>query len=159
MTIIVATRDRIVSDSKLVYGESAYEVGKIFRLKDRSLMATAGDGRLTHAFETALCADEAPEPQESKDDESFEGVVLRPDGALVLYTDSYSPYVVGNPHVVIGSDAAAGAAMSWLKHGATAEEAVARAIEVDASCGGRIVTVMLHEAPKKSGPATRHRKA
>lgn len=145
MTIIVATRDRMVSDSRLSYGESHYEVGKIFRLKDGSLMATAGDGRLTYTFEKACLIGIEPELPERQDDEEFEGVVLKPDGTLTLYDDAYSPNVVGNPFVVIGSSQAAGAAIWRLKHDASPEEAVAAGIEVDNSCGGRIVTVMLHD--------------
>jgi hypothetical protein len=51
MTVIVATRDRMVSDSRLSFGDTHYNVGKIFRLPDGGLMATAGDGRLTYQFE------------------------------------------------------------------------------------------------------------
>jgi hypothetical protein len=148
MTIVVATQDRMVSDSRLTYGATHYDVGKIFRLPDGGLMATAGDGRLTHPFEKANMAAEEPEPQEDGSGE-FEGVILRKDSTLILYDEAYSPSVLGNPYVVIGSSQATGAALSWLKHGASAEEAVAKAIEVDNSCGGRIVTVMLHEKPPK----------
>lgn len=150
MTIIVATRDRIVSDSRLSYGDAHYTVGKIFRCPDGSLLATAGDDRLTHPFEKAYASGEVPEPLEVGEDEHFEGVILKPDGALTLHTASYSPYPVGDEHVVLGNDTAVGAATYILKHGGSPEEAVAGAIEVDPSCGGRIVTVMLHGAKKSA---------
>jgi hypothetical protein len=148
MTVIVATRDRMVSDSRLSFGDTHYNVGKIFRLPDGGLLATAGDGRLTYPFEKAFLAGEEPEPIEAEDDEDFEGVILSPEGVLTLYDKAYSPNPVGNPHIVIGGGQATGAALSWLKHNATPEEAVARAIEVDTSCGSPVVTVMLHEAAK-----------
>lgn len=148
MTIIVASRDRIVSDSRLTAGDIYYDIGKIFRLKDGSLLATAGDDRLTYAFEKAFCAGVEPEAMEKEEDEEFEGVILNPRGDLILYTGpSFSPYGVANSHVVLGNPTAVGAARTWLKHNATPEEAVARAIEIDPTCGGRIVTVMLHEKP------------
>jgi hypothetical protein len=148
MTIIVATRDRMVSDSRLSFGDSNYEVGKIFRLPGGGLMATAGDGRFTYQFERAFMAGEEPEAVEGKDDEDFEGVILHPDGTLILYDKAYSPNPVGNPYIVIGGGQATGAALTWLKHDESPEVAVARAIEVDTSCGGPVVTVMLHADPK-----------
>lgn len=144
MTIVVATRDRMVSDSRLSFGDTNYEVGKIFRMPDGGLLATAGDGKLTYPFEKCFLVGKEPDPVEAEDDQDFEGVILRPDGVLILYDKAYSPNALGNPYVAIGGGQATGAALSWLKHGATPEEAVARAIEVDTGCGGPVVTVMLH---------------
>lgn len=158
MTIIVASRDRIVSDSRLTSGDVYYTVGKIFRLSDGGLLASAGDDRLTYAFEKAYLAGEEPEPIDPGDGEhQFEGVILRPSEppTLTLFTGpSFSPYPVGDEHVVLGNWMGVGAARYCLKHGRSPEEAVAAAIEVDPACGGQIVTVMLHEAAK---PARRPR--
>lgn len=150
MTIIVATRDRIVSDSRLASGDVYYSVGKIFRLPDGGLLSDSGDARLTYAFEKAFLAGEEPEALEpGDDDEQFEGVILRPSSELVLFTGpSFSPFPIGDTYVVLGNWMAVGAARSWLKHGASPEEAVGKAIEVDPACGGQIVTVMLHEKMK-----------
>lgn len=145
MTIAIAMRDRIVSDSRLTSEDAYYSVGKIFRLPDESLLSSAGDARLTYPFEKAHCAGEEPEPMEAEEDESFEGVVLRPDGQLILYNGpAFSPFLVADPFVVIGNTMACGVVRSWLKHGVAPEIAIARAIEVDPTCGGDIVTVMLH---------------
>lgn len=143
MTIIVATRDRIVADSRLVGGDNCYNtVCKIFRRRrDRALFATAGDSRLTDAFERAHRAGKIPEALEAREDEDFEGVILSKD-RLELVDKNFASFDVGEHYVILGSSWMV--AKSWILNNATPEDAVRRVIEVDAHCGFPIVVAPLH---------------
>lgn len=138
MTIIVATCDRLVADSRLVGGEGCYHtVCKIFRRKkDRALFATAGDSRLTDRFERALRAGKEPAPPDAESEEEFEAAILARDG-LILVDSNFAHFQVSEGVVILG--AAWKVAKSWILNGATPEDAVRRVIEVDEGCGFPIV--------------------
>ena len=92
MTVAIVLPDRIVSDSRL-YGDPHHTVGKIFRAPDGSLFVTAGDSRLTALFEKALKQGSEPEPPDARDDEEFDGAILRPDGRIVVYDKNFSGFL------------------------------------------------------------------
>lgn len=145
MTVAIILPDRIVSDSRL-YGDPHHTVGKIFRAPDGSLFVTAGDSRLTALFEKAVKGGCEPDPPDPREDEEFDGAILRPDGRIVLYDKNFSGFLISESWACIGSGT--DVARSWFKHGATAEVAIERVIEVRGDCGPPVVTVLLHE-PKE----------
>jgi len=150
MTVALVLPDRIITDSRLVWGRN-HTVGKIFRCPNGSLFVTAGSGRLTYSFEKAMTAGEEPEGREVNEGEEFEGALLRPDGAIVLYDEDFTPSKVSESWATIGSGG--DVARSWFMHRdeyhLTAEECVARVFEVRDDCGPPVVTVMLHEAKRR----------
>lgn len=143
MTVALILPDRIVSDSRLNWGESHHTVGKIFRRPDGALFVTAGDSRLTYPFEQAMLTGEEPEQMDVKDTESFEGVLLRVDGKIITYDENFAPSLISETWTAIGSGG--DVARSWYKHGHAPALCIERVFEVRADCGPPVVTVMLHE--------------
>lgn len=142
MTVAIILPDRIVSDSRL-YGDPHHTVGKIFRSLDGGLFVTAGDSRLTSLFERAMKEGRQPDPPDARDDEEFDGAVLRPDGRIVVYDRNFSGFLISESWTAIGSGT--DVARSWVIHGATPEVAIERVIEVRGDCGPPVVTVLLRE--------------
>ena len=159
MTIIVATRDRVVADSRLSYKDGSglpVTIGKVFKRKGGGLFATAGDCRRTYHFEKAMRRGKDPEGLDCLEDESCDAVLLLPDGTLIMYDTDYCPTPIAEPWAVIGGPVQV--AESWLMHGATPEDAIARCIQVDFGCGFPIQVARLDgsfELVWESGEVTR----
>lgn len=136
MTIIVATRDRVVADSRLSYTDGTglpVTIGKVFKRRGGGLFATAGDCRRTYHFEKAMRRGRDPQSLDCLEDEECDAVVLMPDGTLVTYDTDFCPAPIAEPWCVIGGPVQV--AQSWLLHDASPEVAIARCIEVDQGCG------------------------
>jgi hypothetical protein len=146
MTVALVLPDRIVTDSRLVWGFN-HTIGKIFRRPDGALFVTAGTSRHTYAFEKAMNRGQEPEPIEELEDEAFEGAVLQVDGRIVLYDEHFAPSLIGESWASIGSGS--DVARSWFKHGHEPELCIERVFEVRDDCGPPVVTVMLNQ-PKRS---------
>lgn len=149
MTVALILKDRIVSDSRLNWGDTHHTVGKIFRRKDGALFTTAGDSRLTYSFERQMMAGDSPEPPEFREnaDEEFEGVVLLPNGQIVTYDENFSPSNIAEDFTAIGSGG--DVARSWLLAGLDPEKCIEKVFEVRNDCGPPVVTVMLRDGKSK----------
>jgi hypothetical protein len=143
MTIIVATRDFIAADSRLSFGDddASLTVGKIFKRRGGGLFATAGDSRLTNAFEEAMKAGRRPKPLEVLEDECFEAVLLTPQRELICYDVNFAPFPFGEAWLALGGPRQV--ARSWLMNGADPVGAIRRCIEVDRGCGFPILIAHL----------------
>lgn len=146
MTIIIATREFIATDSRLVDDNNPLTVGKIFKKRGGGLFATAGDSRRTHAFEKALKSGKAPPDLEILEDENFEAVLLTPKGELHVFDSNFAGFQVAEPWVVCGSGHLV--AKSWMINGADVVTAIRRVIQVDKNCGYPIVVVPLKGKPQ-----------
>lgn len=143
MTVALILPDRIVSDSRLSFGDTNHTVGKIFRTLDGGLYVTAGDSRLTSTFERFMKAGTDPGSIDAKDDEAFEAALLKPDGRIVIYDTYFSSFLIGDSWTAIGSGS--DVARSWYMNGASPEEAIKKVCEVRNDCGLPTVTVFLKE--------------
>lgn len=76
-------------------------------------------------------------------DESFTGFVITPDGACWHFEGAYAPFVTRHEFYAFGSGAMV--AIGALAQGASAEEAVAIAIEYDSLTNGEVQKVSMYE--------------
>lgn len=137
MTTIACNLEGMASDSKCVFGETFFQCEKIIRLPDGSLLATAGTDIYTKPFINKMMAGEVPDvldPPDTTDkpDPDFAAIHLTREG-LFIYDDSYSSTKVISGKFAIGTGGMV--AISWLLNGATPQQAVERACEVDNNSG------------------------
>lgn len=148
MTTIAASVKHgvMVSDSKVTYSNNFYTTRKIFTIK-RGLLGTAGDIQLTSPFEVAILAGQLPvRPAEADKEASFDGLLLTHDG-IVVFDEYYNEIPIYESFAAIGSGASV--ALSWLINGATPQEAIERACEVDDASGLPVQVEMLTKRTKK----------
>lgn len=131
MTTIACDLNGMAADSKCVFGDINFPIGKIFRLPDGTLLATAGTAAYTAPFEQAMKEGKVPELKPDADSD-FCAIHLTKDGVFA-YDCSYHPDRVLSGKCAIGTGAQV--AMSWLLNGATPQQAVERACEVDNNSG------------------------
>lgn len=149
MTTIVATRDRMVCDSKVTHGDTAYHGLKVFRIKG-ALVGTAGDtselGQFIEWFKKGAKPGSAPKIENP----SFDVLVLDKSG-LRIYSGSFHADPVTDQHYAIGTGAYA--ALAAIHCGKTPEEAVEIACRIDVNSGPPVQTHMLAvaRAPRKGG--------
>ncbi len=150
VTTIVATRRAMYSDSQLNTGDVAIPVIKLFRIPGGGLLGTAGDSRLTELFERAMRAGQRPEIPDAGEDEYFQGVLVDRTG-LYYFDKFFARYQVHNADFVcIGSGGMV--AKSWMLAGATPEEAMKKAMQVDPQTGGAVQSLGL------SSPSVRRKR-
>lgn len=140
MTTIAADLNGMAADSKCCFGDIHFPVAKIIRLKDGSLLATAGTATYTGPFEAAMLAGETPKLKEDSPDTDFAALHLTKAG-LFVYDCSWHPDRVLSGHCAIGTGAMV--AMSYLLNGASPSVAVERACEVDNNSGLPVQTELL----------------
>lgn len=104
---------------------------KIFKLDDGRLVGVSGDLSSAMFFIDFL-----------KDEAEFTGgdfnaIVIYPNGDAYFYGERGFPLTIGRKFMALGTGSAY--AMGAMAQGATAEEAVAIAIDMDESSGGNIV--------------------
>lgn len=153
MTIAIVSSEMIVADSRLCggIGERPLTVGKIFHRKGGGIFTTTGDSRRTAHFEKAMSAGKEPEPLEVQEDESFDGVLLKPDGKIVYFDLNFAAFPVSEKWIAVGGPELV--ASSWMMNNATPIQAVARCIEVHNGCGYPIQVVPLKGKPYQiAGP-------
>jgi len=146
MTTIIATREAIYADSRLVVGDDTMHCKKIFRAPDGSLYATAGDSRLTSYFEAAIAGGEVPEYVPPNEDENFEGVVLSKEG-LFYYDRSFSKTEVTNSFVCIGTGWPV--AKSWMLEGCDPATCIDKAALIYKTTGGPVQSMRLDEPQRR----------
>ena len=134
MTTIVATRDRMVSDSKATISSAdlVYPATKIFRAKGMVVGACGDNGDCTRFIEWAQGGFKGkPEFTFKKDDEedSIIGLVLKEDGIYIFCPSYPAPEKVNAEFFAIGSGGSA--ALVAMHLGKTPEEAVELACKVD----------------------------
>lgn len=131
MTTIAADLKGMAADSKCVFGDIHFRIAKIFRLKDGSLLATAGTSTYTAPFEAAMLAGKKPILKDVVEND-FAALHLTADG-LFIYDCTWHADRVLSGKCAIGTGAMV--AMSHLINGATLKVAVERACEVDNNSG------------------------
>lgn len=157
MTTIVVTKNKMVSDGQVSYGDriDAYDFKKIRKING---CLVGGAGRLSSVlaffdwFEeytsSSLLKSSAPEVNilipEGIDDEDFTGVVLFSDGDVLLYEGGKRCYpAFSKDYYAIGSGASF--AIAALDAGASAEQALEIAKKRDISTGGETFVEELSE--------------
>lgn len=152
MTVIAYTKGVMCSDSRVTEGTSVFtdKLQKIFRLKDGSLLATAGDADDSTLFGYFNKVKKPTTKGIAGLMLRFEALVVKPDGAIMAYSCEkeeepeywkVSMIHYQDPYIALGSGAYL--AMGAMAHGATAEQAVKIAIKHDSGCGGEIQKVKL----------------
>lgn len=87
------------------------------------------------------------DPDEDKPDlaalklETFEGIIINPDGDIAILDPTGYPMEIEAPFHTLGSGGEI--AFGALAHGATAIEAVKIAIKYETGCGGKVVWLRL----------------
>lgn len=146
MTTIIATKQSLFSDSQLNAGNYHLPVIKLFQHPMDGIFATAGDSRLTETFERAFLAGKVPDISDATESESFEAVLLDSTG-LYYFDKFFARYKTVAEFVAIGSGALV--AKSWLREGASPEEALEKVIAVDPDSGGNIQCLSLPKSKRK----------
>lgn len=136
----IAYRDGTLAGDTQVSGEIKTYATKVFKLKNGSLAAGAGDFSSIHAFIEWLQRPKAERPDLTHDDD-FEAIVVASDGGIEWYDQTLRPVPLEQPFYAIGSGAAV--AMGAMEIGGTAEQAVAAGIKWDAMSGGEVRAVKL----------------
>ena len=124
----------MVSDSKVTLegqrGDSMYEAQKI-QEKNGELIGCAGTNDHIEVF-MKWYGSKRKKPILPKDAD-FEALILKKDGRLVLYDETFSYDAIKNPFYAIGSGGSA--ALGALHMGATLEQAIEIACKIDPASG------------------------
>lgn len=151
MTVIAFCDGVLASDTRCADGLDNTEVRKIWRLKNGYLFGGAGDAGFCNLVRQWLDkgADMSARPQVYGDQQpSFSGLLIRPDGQSFILDHYLGPIeTLGGPQAV-GSGAPH--ALSLMKTGMTAEQAVVTIIEKQLAdgVGGRVMTLALKRRQK-----------
>jgi ATP-dependent protease HslVU (ClpYQ) peptidase subunit len=124
VTTIVATKDRIVADSKTSNGDVKWPSRKIDRVGER-LFGCAGDVASIERFLKWIRNGDR-RPRIGRDE--FAALEVNP-GGLFLWDEHLVPMLIDRDHHAIGSGASA--AFGALAMGATPEQAVEIACQID----------------------------
>ena len=142
MTTIAYDGKSLCVDSQVTSGNFVFgSTQKIFRLKDNRILAAAGTTGLIHSV-VAWLNEEGDEP-EIEDNEGFSGILLHPDGTVEEITNELRiwpaciPWSGGTGELI---------AMTAMKCGKTAREAVEIACELDLMTGGKIQEAVIIQA-------------
>lgn len=154
MTTIVGTRTAVYADSLITIGGESFNAKKIFKTRSGIIYASAGDSRLTDAFEAQMKAGAETIVKPGKDgekEESFEGIVLHPDGTLIYYDDNFAPMFVMGDFICAGSGGMV--ARSWMLEGAPPDVAIEKASKVDNATGGPVQCIAIKSNKRKERAA------
>lgn len=157
MTTIIATRTKILSDGKVTVGSRIDSVDTK-KVRNVSGYLIGGAGRYSSILtffewyqQNLLCQDaQSMIPglsimDDSKEDEQFTALVVHPDGVIYLHEGSNPSraYPLDVDYYAIGSGA--DFALAALKGGATPEEAMEVAKQMDVFSGGETFVEELQE--------------
>lgn len=117
---------------------------KVLRCQDGSLAGAAGDSTACWKFLRWAEAGRADKFPEISEKEEIEGLVLTPDGEILIYWGEH-PEPMLDEVMCIGVGAREG--MAALRAGATLERAVAIACELNTGCGPPIQRFELPARP------------
>lgn len=141
-----ASNGVMAADRRVVTASSFYNADKIFRV-GHSLFGTAGSGMQCLAFIEWVKGKRNPlllhKLMGEYDREGIIILELNPLGIFVWDGWGYPERVVNDRFMAVGSGSMA--ALEAMRHGATAEEAVKRAMAHDESTGGEIQVCYLDE--------------
>jgi ATP-dependent protease HslVU (ClpYQ) peptidase subunit len=148
MTTVVATRDRIVCDSQVTHGQTTYHTSKVESYRG-ALIGVAGPNEQLGQFLRWYKGGRKPGKTPLITDPEFDVIVLDKNG-LHIYTSSFVPDNISDPHYAIGSGSYA--ALAAMLCGKSAEEAVAIACQIDSNTGPPVQTFLLADVaqPKRS---------
>jgi 20S proteasome alpha/beta subunit len=156
MTCIAYKNGVIASDSRVTADSSIFtdKLEKIFRLKDGSLIGSAGDAddRTLRDLLNRLKGKDPTPKQIAALELLVDAIIVRPDGTITCIScdkeeskDRWkvSIFKMNDSFIAVGSGSqlAAGA----MAHGASAAQAVKIAIKYDNTCGGKVQTLKLKE--------------
>jgi ATP-dependent HslUV protease subunit HslV len=139
MTTIAYRSGTLAGDTQVSGDIKTYST-KVFKLKNGSLAAGAGDFSSIHAFIDWLQRPKSERPDLTHDDD-FEALVISEDGVIEWYDQTLRSVPVEQEFYAIGSGAAV--AIGAMEMGATAEQAVAAGIKWDTLSGGEVRSVAL----------------
>ncbi|MGJ4953059.1 hypothetical protein [Bradyrhizobium sp. HKCCYLS20291] len=139
MTTIAYRNGMLAADTRMIQGTAIIgNVVKIVRREDGLLAGGAGDCAWVQAFHRWFLGHEEGDPPEL--DDNCKGIIVRPDKTVEMFepmgTIEFKP-----PFVAMGSGKEFALGAMWM--GATAEQAVRAAMELDPGTGGNI-TVLTH---------------
>lgn len=157
MTCIAYRSGIMASDSRATENDSSIftdKLEKIFRLKDGSLIGSAGDAddRTLRDFLDKLKGKDPTPKQLAILELSFQAIIVRPTGEILCIDctkeDTKDRWKVSilkfsDEYTAIGSGSSY--ALGAMDRGATASQAVKTAIKYDSQCGGRIQVLKLKE--------------
>jgi hypothetical protein len=153
LTTIIATKDRMVSDSKITQesknGDTYFEGPKLCR-KGAAILGTAGDSILGDKF-VGWYGTKKRKPQGFGKGADFEALVLEETG-LYHFDEYLSRNKVNREWFSVGSGASA--ALGALYAGATPEQAIEIACKVDPHSGLPLQTLKLTTSTISSTPST-----
>jgi ATP-dependent protease HslVU (ClpYQ) peptidase subunit len=140
MTTIAASvkHQSMSADSRMCYGGTYYEVIKIRRLADGSLIGSAGDVSLCAQVERYIEGGEKPTVG---DGQQFEIIVLRKD-CIIFYPNQLEPVYLVDKVCAIGSGGEV--ALAALRSGKSPKQAVEMALTVDVQSFGPVYTRRIH---------------
>lgn len=146
MTTILATHDAIYSDSNVDFDGAVFSSDKIFRFRGK-LVGCAGDSDMIEAFQNAMKAGRKPKvppliPGIDASDRSFNALVVDKDGQIWHYDSNFSGDVVREEFMGVGSGGSL--ARAAMKAGATPEDAIRIACEIDSGSRLPVQCLLLH---------------
>lgn len=134
MTTIVATRTLMVSDSRISEGNSHFHSPKLFRVDD-SILGLAGDWEDALKFLEWFTAGADPNATPEYEENTFDALELNHSG-LYAWDKGLHRVTILNQHHAVGSGAQA--ALGALFMGATPEQAIEAASQIDMFTSGPI---------------------
>lgn len=149
MTTIIATPTAIYSDSNVNAEGSVFRAKKIYRIRNK-LVGCAGDNGPITAFLDALRKGRKPKMPDSlpEDGRDLSALVVDKKG-IWHFDDAFTADLVLEPFMAVGSggDAARGAMMA----GATPEQAIEIACQIDNGSRGPIQVLLLADMEDNDG--------
>lgn len=142
MTVIAWDGKTLAADRMMEMGGGKFPITKIQRLPDGTLIGSAGDTprsmQLAEWVGGGCAAGQLPAPQ---GDMYARVLHITADGKVVIYANNDQPIIVEQPFMAIGSGQ--DYANTAMHLGYSAQQAVAIACELCASCGMGIDTLEL----------------
>lgn len=135
MTTIVYRDGVMAADTRLVLGSLICPGGihKIAKTKKGALVGCAGSADNSHAF---LAWADGKRTEDPPKDDDADGLIVEPDGSILMYDGNGIFPVVNAPFAACGSGARV--AVGAMAMGATALEAMRIAMRCDVYTGGDI---------------------
>lgn len=139
MTTIAWDGKTLAADRLANEGGLRFMVQKIFRLNDGRLMGISGPLTLGMMFVNWLNGGERPALSDMRDDEWIIALVVSPDGSLIRYEKSCTPFAVLETRHAIGSGR--DFALAAMHLGQTAAQSVEIAAHFDTGTGLGVETL------------------
>jgi hypothetical protein len=143
MTTVVATRDRIVCDSKATHGDTSYHTKKVEEFRG-SLLGVCGDTEQLGLFMRWYKGGRKPSKIPVINGEAEFTVLVLSKRGLQIYVNTFEPDQVTDLHYAIGTGAHA--ALAAMACGKSPEQAVEIACRIDTNSGPPIQTFLLADA-------------